>query len=155
MVDDPPRPLRRVLRYVRQALMMSQVELGEAIGLSRRTIIRWERGQSSPVPFQAQQLVDLVRPEEPDLADELLAAMGMEPAVAGAPSVDGPVTSLGKTPGGRHIIDAVVYAAADAIDGVPRDVRRAVTAAFVRAREMGLSVEEVAQALLAPHPPSS
>jgi hypothetical protein len=48
----------------------------------------------------------------------------------------------------RHLVaDAVVCAGADAVDTTPGAVRAILLAAFRRARELGLGVEEVEKAL--------
>jgi transcriptional regulator with XRE-family HTH domain len=151
MALDPPRPMRRILRSVRQALGMSQTELADAIGSSRRTIIRRERGYSAPVPSEVQELADLVRSEDPDLADELLIAGGIElkadiETQSAAPIVEThSVVAPARLP--KHAVDAVLYAAADAMDESPRRIKPAIVAAFLRAKEMELTVEEVIEAL--------
>jgi DNA-binding XRE family transcriptional regulator len=150
MVDDAPRPMRRLLRYARSALMMTQREMGETIGAASRTIIRWERGHSEPSPDQVKRLADLVRPEEADLADELLAAAGVHvPAPLAPPPERVPLPVPPPVPVAmpKHAVDAVVYAAADAMNVAPRAMRLAIAAAFLRARELGLSIEAVAEAL--------
>src|SRR5258708_39333083 len=118
MAVESPRPLRRVLRHARQALGMSQEELAQALGSSRRTIIRRERGQSYPVEEEGRQMESLVRPDEPDLADELRAAAGME--VVQEPDVTAPaapheiiVAAVAPPILAKHSVDAILYAAAD------------------------------------------
>ena len=130
---------------------MSQTELAEALGSSRRTIIRRELGQSSPVDFELRQFADLVRLEDADLADEMLAAGGLQEPIAApiAPAAPDEPVPAAITPAlpAEYRIDAILCAAADAIDAVPRDVKPAIVAAFVRAKQMGLSIEEVVAAL--------
>jgi len=102
-----------------------------------------------------------VHPVDPDLAAEIAASMGhtpvslgiVEPPVAAAPPI-APAPAPGPPPDG--IVDAVVCAAAEAMEMMPRDVRPALLAAFRRAREIGVPVDMVERVLLAslPAPPA-
>jgi DNA-binding XRE family transcriptional regulator len=159
MESSAPRPFKRVFVYARQALAMNQGQLADAMGVSRRTIIRWQRGYTAPVDFQVRQLAALVREEDDDLADELLAAASIapepEPQQAGAEAAAAPIASppaLAPAPEApsavpAHAIDAIVCVAADAANMVPRAIRPALRAAFARAAELGVSVEAVARGL--------
>jgi transcriptional regulator with XRE-family HTH domain len=150
------------LLNVRQALGMNQGEFAEAMNISRRTAIRWQKGQSSPGEAEIRQLAAMVREEDDDLADELLAAALLAPEpkpeqpaaqaeaapIAPAPALPPPVQPPGVPP--AHAIDAIVCVAADAANMVPRAMRPALRAAFARAAELGVSVEAVAQGLADP-----
>jgi transcriptional regulator with XRE-family HTH domain len=130
---------------------VSQTELADALGSSRRTIIRRERGQSYPVDDEVRQLADLVRSEDEDLADELLAARGLlldvtDEVTPATPDVSAP-PQVSPAMAAKYSIDAVLYAAADAIDAIPRDVKPAIVAAFVRAKELGLTIDQVVSTL--------
>ena len=48
---------------------------------------------------------------------------------------------------GQVLVDAIVCAAADALKAVPETVRASVLAAFRRARELRMTVEDVENAL--------
>jgi hypothetical protein len=113
------------------------------------------------VEFEVRELATMVREEDDDLADELLAAAGLAPEPdpqASAPEAEaapipaGPVlaptlapiaAAPALTPAPAHVIDAIVCAAADAADMIPRAMRPALRAAFVRARELRVSVEAI------------
>jgi transcriptional regulator with XRE-family HTH domain len=163
------RPFKRMLIYAREALGMDQGDLAGAMGVSRRTIIRWQKGQTTPVEAQIRELAAMVRQQDEDLADELLASamfellvrpeeVGASPAVPGegrdlmaAPSVvAAPQASATPAeppqppgPAPPHLIDAIVCAAADAADMIPRTMRPPLRAAFSRAAQLGLSIESV------------
>jgi transcriptional regulator with XRE-family HTH domain len=132
---------------------MTQEELGRELGVSRRTIIRWGRNATAPAAFQVAELASRARAEgNDDLADALLEAANLpipEPAVrvvepvAHAPSPE-PVG-----PPAQHLVDAVIYAAADAADLAPRKTRLALRAALLRARELGVTPEAMVLALSA------
>ena len=171
-MSSDPRPLKRVLIDARQSLGMNQRELAEAMGVSSRTIIRWQHGQSEPVEAQVHQLAAMVREEDEELADELLTAASVAPAprpqadvtpagaepMAPAPPVAAPSPSFALAPAAAgpsqstapapaHMIDAIVCSAADAANLLPRAVRPALRAAFARARELGISVEAAERGL--------
>jgi hypothetical protein len=136
----------------RGLLRVSQGELGELLGSSRRTGQRWEGSGSVPMDPQLHQLAGLVHPHDPKLAADLARAggttlekLGIElppppPPVALPPPPPPP-------PPPEDVVDAVVCAAAEAIDIMPRAIRPALLAAFTRARRIGLSVEAVERAL--------
>ena len=140
-------------------LGMSQGELGDALGVSRRTIIRWQRGHTSPAPTQVKQLADLVRDEDDELADELLAQIGIEPvappaaeAASSAMAVAAPTAAPAPPPeppgpAPAHAIDSIVCVAADAANLVPRAMRPALAAAFTRAMELGLTLEQIVRGM--------
>jgi hypothetical protein len=54
----------------------------------------------------------------------------------------------------QHAIESVLCAAGDAVELPLSTLRVILTAAFVRARDLGLSAEAAAQALLAAKPES-
>jgi hypothetical protein len=88
-----------------------------------------------------------VYPRDPDLAARLAAsqlATLEQFGIAPPPTAAAPPGQAAE----RRDIDSLLCAAADAMNGPPRAVRPIVTAAFVRARDMGLTVEAVAAALL-------
>jgi DNA-binding XRE family transcriptional regulator len=159
LVVAEPKTVRRLIGTCRAVLGMSQGELGDALGVSRRTIIRWQRGHTYPVPAQALQLADLVREEDDDLADELIAAIGIDeptqpeadiaqPAVASEAVVTSPAPPPEPTgPAPVHAIDSIVCVAADAASLVPRAMRPALLAAFTRAMEMGYTLEQVVRGM--------
>ncbi|MGH7293278.1 MAG: helix-turn-helix transcriptional regulator [Polyangiaceae bacterium] len=155
---DSPRKLKRIVRQSRFALGMTQLEMGDAMGVSHRTVLRWENGSSVPVDDQVATLSTLVREVSDELADEMLEARGMRlppapespPPPQDAPPPPPPAAPPPAAPSPlapRDAVDVVVYAAAEAMDASPRAVRLALAAAFARAEELGLSVEAVARSL--------
>jgi transcriptional regulator with XRE-family HTH domain len=141
------RPIHALLMRARRLLGMSQEEFGVHLGVSRRTAARYEHGHSQPLVAQVMDLARLVHARgDVALAQELAA------------STSETLESLGIVPKARESLplparlvgDAVVCAAAEALDespGTMRGTRAAVLAAFRRARELGLGVEDVEKAL--------
>jgi transcriptional regulator with XRE-family HTH domain len=160
MASQAPRHVRRVMLDCRRALKMTQAELAEAIGVSSRTVIRWEKGHASLVADQVREIAGLVREEDEELADELFVVTGVSAedgaaveVVAALEALPAPAPKEPETvsappgPAPTHLIDAVLFAAADAVDMVPRAVTPAVVAAFTRAHELGLGIEAVVEGL--------
>jgi transcriptional regulator with XRE-family HTH domain len=163
------RPFKRMLIYAREALGLDQGDLARAMGVSRRTIIRWQKGQTAPVEAQIREFAAMVREQDEDLADELLASamfellvrpeeVGTSAAVPGhgrnlmaaqsvvaAPEASAALARPPQPPAPAppHLIDAIVCAAADAADMIPRTMRPPLRAAFSRAAQLGLSIEAV------------
>jgi hypothetical protein len=137
-------PLLRRAQYV---LGESQIGLGRVMGVSKRTMTRWMHAVVFLAKGQAEDLARAVHPLDPQLASEIalagrtsLAEMGLAP----------PPGSKEDMAAARLRLDTVVCAAAEAIDASPRAVRAALLAAFQRAREVGLTPDELEQAVATP-----
>ena len=139
------RPTAALVAKAQQTLGMTHRAFGQALRSSERTAARWAAGRSSLSVSQLCTLARLVHPRDPALAASLAEASSET------------LESLGiVTPGwapaplAPHLIaDLIVCAAADALGTAPSAARGALLAAFSRAREMGLSVADVEQALAA------
>ena len=57
-LDTPPRPA--FISNVRQALGMTQTEFGDAVGVDKMTVFRWERGTTRPGSGSLQRLRRLI-----------------------------------------------------------------------------------------------
>jgi hypothetical protein len=142
-----------------RALGTTQAGLAERMGVSRRTAQRWAR--FSVPDFYLPRLAKLVHPHDPDLAAEMAASLGATLESLGvvpppAPVPLAPAPAPTPPPPSDGVVDAVVCAASDAMNALPRDVRAGLLAAFTRAREIGVDipmVERVLRAQLAPPPP--
>jgi hypothetical protein len=139
------RPNSVLLFEARRVLHMSRQQLGNAIGWSFRTIVRWEGGDTDVYSPSLLKLVPLVHPVDPKLAEELAQAAGTTLAQLGVGTPQAPpeppISPL-------HLADSVVCAAADALKAAPETARPAVLASFRRARELRMSVSEVEQAMM-------
>ena len=177
MVDKPLRSAGSVLVDARYALRMTQREIGEAVGVSQRTAVRWDAGQAVPGKHNWIKLAELLAPVDLALAeeaaahaDETLASLGLAPSPLPPPLHQPPPPGASATPSTRatasspsaaapaavapeHLVDAVVCAVAELMDTSPRPLRPLLYAAFKKAREVGLSVE-AAEKALAPAAPA-
>ncbi len=130
----------------RSALSLNQRTLAEMLGISARTVQRWDARRSEPARSDWHAMARAVHPIDAELAERLakegrssLEELGLVGAAAPAP----PSSAYEL----HHLADAVVCAAAEAIDLPPRAIRQALIAAFRRARQMRLSVEDMESAL--------
>lgn len=117
------------------------------LGVSRRTAQRWS-SQGMP-SYEMTNLARVVHPREPALAADIVAALGttleaqgIVPPAPPAPAIPPPPP---EPPAG--VVDAVVCAAAEAMEMMPNEVRPGLYAAFARAREIGLTVDVIERAL--------
>ena len=131
-----------LLIQCRMAMGLTQQEFGEIVGLTKRTIQRWEERGASLIPSEVEALARALHPVRPDLAAQIAA------------TVDTTLDRLGIVTAGAASpmamsdpIDSVVHAAADVMGVTPDAIRPAIAAAFVRAREVGLDVQAVAEKL--------
>jgi DNA-binding XRE family transcriptional regulator len=145
------RPMERLLIEARWALdIASQGDLGERLGASRRTGQRWERGQAHPTGPQLHELARLVHPKNAALAAELAAACGTTVQALGLvppPAPAAPPPTVPGVPLASVQVDSLVLTAADAMDTTSRVVRPVLYAAFARARQLRLTVEQVEEIL--------
>ncbi len=132
-----------ILLRGQHALHLSQGELGVLMGASHRTGQRWATGRSTPSPGQWKTLAQKVYAIDPELAASAAEAGGTTLHALGLE------TSAERARADR-IVDSVVCAAADAMDVTPQRVRLALFAAAVRARELGLDLLTIENALRTP-----
>ena len=170
-----PMPANVLMMNARDALKMTQREFADATGTSLRTVSRWEAGESTPSFIELRKVAPVLHPRDADLAREAarmggttLEALGVvrppaPPEPPPAPPPASPAKEVAPPPPPpperptRLLVDAVVYAAAEALEASPgsllRNARAMVAAAFARARDLGLSSEQVAEAFVVPAPP--
>ena len=150
VTEESPRTL---LALAQHTLSMSGVELAKALNVSKRTIIRWNKSDASMSPAHFGELAQRVHARDPALAERLhaCAARWLErhrlpppaplPVPAPAPAPPPPQAD----PAARA--ESVVYAACEAADASPRAMKPALFAALQRARALGLSLDDLLDAL--------
>jgi len=143
-----PSHIAFLLTQARRVLMQNQRQLGEMVGVSLRTVQRWETKVGYPSAGNIQAVADAVRPHDPALASEMDT---FAPRPVPPPPVDSPSAEKSKAPPPAPVlVDSVVCAAAEATALAPQAIRPAVLAAFVRARDAGLTPDEVIAVLSPP-----
>ncbi len=143
-----PTTIHGLVHLARRALHVgSQGDFGEMMGVSRRTGQRWETGRADPSWNKICQMARMVDPHDAALATQLAQAAGQSLVSLGLvkpPPPPEPAPPPGPPPAAAEdLVDAIVCAAAEAINLPPRDVRPALLAAFARARRLGLAIETV------------
>jgi hypothetical protein len=124
------------------ALQITQAELGELVGVHKRTIQRWQEKALSLTPSQAERLAAALRPVQPDLAEQVLELGRRFAEVAGVAMPLDPATP--------ESIDEVLRAAAEACSTSPEAIRPAIVAAFAKAQELDLEVREIVAGISEP-----
>lgn len=156
-----PDVIALVIR-ARMALGMTQQELADRLAVSRRTMSRYEAGERVPGLPEIHKVARMVHARDGALAAALAAEGGttlevlglVEPRAAAAPAAP-PAPLARPFPPIALMVDSVLLAAVDAAEEEPaairdRDaMRRVLRAAFARARGLGLTLEEVDEALAA------
>jgi hypothetical protein len=143
-----------LLLEVSRALSLNQRQLGALVGVSSRTVQRWHRG-GSPAATHWHALARATHATDADLAARAAAEghRSLEELGLVAPA---PVPPPAPPPAPRydvqHLADAVVCAAAEAIDVTPGAVRPALLAAVRRAKHMHLTLEDLEASLGAAKP---
>jgi DNA-binding XRE family transcriptional regulator len=144
-----------LLVHAQLALGVSQEELGNRVGVSRRTMTRWGTGKTSPDFSQWAQIARLTYAVNRVLAAQIatemgesLVSLGIEappppPAPAPAPSA---APARPPIPVG-DLVDSIVCAAAEAASTTPQAMRPAILAALDRMLSVQLGVDEVRAAL--------
>ena len=133
-----PADSAALLVHCQIALGLTQEQFGELLGITRRTVQRWQQRGFEPMAFQAEALAQALRPVRPDLAEQVLELARMAALRAGATPA---------RPATAEVIDAILQAAAGAGGTSPEAIRPAVTAAFLEAAEAGVDVSAVVAGL--------
>jgi DNA-binding XRE family transcriptional regulator len=155
-----PLPLSSLIAESRRMLLLNQEQLANLVESSKRTVQRWEVGAAAPAPWHLHKLIDALRPSNPELASQLDAwaprPASPPPPPSLTPEPPPPVLSAPPAPPPiplSILVEAVVCAAAEAMNLPPQAVRPAILAAFTRARDTGLSPEAVVAVLAPPEAP--
>jgi DNA-binding XRE family transcriptional regulator len=148
---DAKKDKIRLLVAIRNALGHTQETFAPAIGSSQRTIGRWETGKALVDAGSWATIARVVHPVDSELAAQAaeyakatLVSLGLEPdpaAVAASAAPQRPSIAP------HDLVDIVVLAGVAASGGSPGDVRRWVHAVAKRASDIGLSIEDVEEAL--------
>ncbi len=153
-----PLPKPHLLARSRTTLDLTQQGLADLLGSSLRTVQRWEADGAPVYPDTMRKLADAVRPRDPELAsqiEEWAPRPAPPPAPRAAPPPPPPPAAPPPPPlppplPASVLLDSVVCAAAEAMSMAPQALRPALLAAFVRAKEAGMTVEGVIAGLAPP-----
>jgi DNA-binding XRE family transcriptional regulator len=145
---SPEKPRRKsrafaiALRALRDSLDESQGTFGARLGVTQRTMTRWEVDGELPPLAQRKHLATVLGGARPDLVAPLHAALGL-PAdfvqmLAPAPMASAAPVS---TDAARAALDTAVATMAEDLDVGPRKLRAAVVELLRCLQETGLPLE--------------
>jgi hypothetical protein len=163
-------PVPELLWRLQTALHMTQKQLGELVGLSSRTIIRYYQRGGMFLPSQWATLAKALQPRDAVLATYCTRMSGatIEQLVTGkvlaslspaspAPAAPSPASAVASgtrpTPSSNHLADSVVCAGAEAMQCAPTQMRPGLAAALERMIALGMGVQETLEALSPPQKP--
>jgi len=161
-----------LITLAQRDLGMSQAQLADLFQTSRRTITRIVASKALPSTFQLHVLARALHPVNPELAARLAAegnatleGLGIvQPAAPPPPPppepppvvelpppvVLAPEPPPRPQPPPRLMVESIVCAAAETMQTTPSAVRDVLRTAFARARGLGMTIEEVDDALSPP-----
>ncbi len=155
----PASPTLVAVWEAQHVLGLTQRELAALVGSSLRTVQRWSGGGSQPYMTDVMKIARAVHPRDAALAQRLVGFYGQTLEIAGivAPPPPPPPAPLQPPPPSPSpqlpfLVDAVVAAAAEALDLSPRAVRPAILASLERAKAAGLAIDDVLSVLRPPAP---
>lgn len=165
MPHVPSPDITPLVVRARIALGTTQKAMGERFGCSHRTAARWESGQSHPSNEQIHEMARAVHASDASLAAALAAEGGTTLEALGlvvrAPPPPPPPPPPAPPPGPPPrafppialMLDSVLLAAIDAAEAHTDSLRErgvvlaVIRAAFARARALGLTLNEVDDAM--------
>ena len=146
MTARKPHPRTELIIRARNLVGGTQAEFARRLNGSERTVQRWENGTAQPMDQQLMVAAELVVDRDVDLAKALVAEAGgvwaWEPAAPPAP--------LRPTPQPKHLVHAILFAAAEAGSITPQVARPALIAAATTMLELGFSAQQLLDALTSP-----
>jgi len=132
------------LMALRVALRLSKTELGARLGVSRKTIARWENDGEMPPIGQRKHVATSFPDAPPHLHAALVRALGLDPSFAASLAPSSPAPS-----NAASVVDGAFLALCERADASPVRMRAALLDFLRRAEEGGLSLAST-RALLEP-----
>jgi transcriptional regulator with XRE-family HTH domain len=130
------------LRALRSAMGLDQKDLAALVFVSERTVSRWENG-FMPTEAQGERILNVAQHRAPVLHDLLAEALGYELTDKRTPvAVASPQRTSAEL---RASLDAIVYAASEERDLLPRHLRAFGVELLQGVARLGLSAKEAAE----------
>jgi hypothetical protein len=154
MVYIPDENLLPLIVQAQKVLAFDNQDLAKLVKLSPRTITRWWSNESSPSGDHVLAILRAVHPKDATVSAQLATQLGHTLETLGvvvrpppAPPAPPPPPPPPPRPASDRLVEAVVCAAAEALESTPAAVRPVLRAAFARARKLRMTVEEIDEAL--------
>jgi hypothetical protein len=153
--------MAELLWRLQTTLHVTQKELGNLIGLSSRTIIRYYQHGGFFLPSQYATLAKALAPHDVALATYCARLSGLPPeqlGIAKAPALPAPASAapaaVRPAPSAPHLADSVVCAGAEAMQCTPTQMRPGLAAALERMIALGMGADEMLKAMAPPEKPA-
>lgn len=137
----PRPPIGKHLHAARYALRLTQEAFGAPLGVTKRTVSRWEGDHTRPSKADVLRIIEHVEKMDAEVG------AGLRAAITGV-AVERADAGVGEAERQRVVGEALVEMA-DALDVAPRRVREALVRVVARLGAAGVSVGEFAGALVA------
>ncbi len=125
-----PNPTSVLLKDIRRRLGLTQRAFGAKLGVTTRTVSRWELGRTEATRATVPRALALLRARDPDAADRLSVDARLPSAVA-------------QEEARRVALDHAVYVVADGLDVSPRKAREVLTTFVTHVVAAGMSAADV------------
>ena len=139
-----------LLAQVRTALLLTQAEFGARMGVSKRTVIRWEQADSLATPAILMQAASLIQTQDARLAAAVRAGALRLGAVLGLAPGEVDPSLIPARSAEAIALDGVLAAAALGLRVSMDAARPALRAALVRAQASGLTMARLIELLGSP-----
>ena len=148
IAQSPALDFAHALYAARKALNLDHRELADTLGVSTRTMVRWESGRTLPREYARDPVIQWAGTLRQPLAEPVLRSLGvmMPDETTGAANSEDLATA-------RIFLDHAVLSAAEAHGIAPRALRGAVVAVLEAARKAHVSMA-MAISMLAPAAPA-
>ena len=136
-----------LLREARCILEMTQTAFGERLGVTKRTVMRWEKGTTVATCFHLLHAACLIEVKAPDRAQEMRAAAHFMAHALGMTAAELESSPMPGLTGDALAIETFVDGVAKALGLRPETVRPALRAAVVQADLAGLTLPALRRGL--------
>ncbi len=136
--------LGELLRLARHAVGSDQATFGERVGVSSRTVSRWETASQALTADQRPRVVQALSAAPRDIVEELARLLGVASPYPSATAVVAPPRTAPTATELRAVLDAVVFAASEERDVLPRHLRAFGVELLLAIDRAGVSAKEAA-----------
>jgi transcriptional regulator with XRE-family HTH domain len=136
--------LGELLRLARHAIGSDQEAFAQRVGVSSRTVSRWETASQALTAEQRPTVVSAVAAAPREIVDELAALLGVASPYARAAPVAPATRALPTVAELRALFDAVVFAASEERDVLPRHLRAFGVELLLAVDRAGVSARDAA-----------
>ncbi len=144
-------PLGELLRQARRALSFDQAELASRVYVSSRQVSRWENGVPVADPKDRVKLFQALSGAPSPIREQLAGTLGIP--LATQPSAADPAPAQRPAAELRASLEAVLYAASEQRDLLPRHLRAFAVELLHAVARLGLDASVAAALMAAPDRP--